>query len=109
MKVVSIRDIHIGIGIPKIIVPLIGRTIEELLLEIKSLQTNFEIIEWRADFLEGIEDITKVKKTLSTLREVLYPTPLLFTFRTHREGGNKIIEDILLRNPSSRSDENKRS
>lgn len=93
MKVVSIRDIHIGIGIPKVIVPLIGRTIEELLLEIKSLQTNFEIIEWRADFLEEIEDITKVKKTLSTLREVLYPTPLLFTFRTHREGGSKIIED----------------
>ena len=78
MKVVSIRDIHIGIGIPKVIVPLIGRTIEELLLEIKSLQTNFEIIEWRADFLEGIEDINKVKKTLLHCEMISHPSSIYF-------------------------------
>lgn len=94
MKVVSIRDVHIGKGIPKIIVPLMGRTLEELLLEIRSLdQTNFDIVEWRADLIEDIEDLTKVRQTLSIIREELYPTPLLFTFRTHREGGNKTIED----------------
>ncbi|MFJ7827339.1 type I 3-dehydroquinate dehydratase [Psychrobacillus sp. NPDC096623] len=94
MKVVSIRDIHIGKGAPKVIVPLMGRTLDELLLEIKTIkQINLDIVEWRADLLDDIEDITKVKQTLAVIREELYPIPLLFTFRTHREGGNKTIED----------------
>lgn len=94
MKVVSIRDIHIGKGIPKVIVPLMGKTLEELLLEVKTIkQINLDIVEWRADLLEDIEDLTKVKQTLAILREELYPIPLLFTFRTHREGGHKTIED----------------
>ena len=94
MKIVSIRDIHIGKGTPKIIVPLIGKNLEELLSEISTIkQINLDIVEWRADLLEDIEDITKVKQTLSIIREELYPIPLLFTFRSHREGGNKTIED----------------
>lgn len=94
MKVVSIRDIHIGKGAPKVIVPLMGKTLEELLLEIKTIkQINLDIVEWRADLLEDIEDLTKVKQILTMIREELYPIPLLFTFRTHREGGNKTIED----------------
>lgn len=94
MKIVSIRDVHIGKGVPKVIVPLMGKTLEELLLEVKAItQTNLDIVEWRADLLEDIEDLTIVKQTLTALREELYPIPLLFTFRSHREGGNKIIED----------------
>lgn len=94
MKVVSIRDIHIGEGVPKVIVPLMGNTLEELLLEIQKIkQVNLDIVEWRADLLEDIEDLTKVYQTLSVIRKELYPIPLLFTFRTHREGGNKTMED----------------
>ncbi|QUG43333.1 type I 3-dehydroquinate dehydratase [Psychrobacillus sp. INOP01] len=94
MKVVTIRDIHIGKGIPKVIVPLIGTTLEELLLEINTIkQIKLDIVEWRADLLGDIEDLTKVKQALSIIRKELYPIPLLFTFRTHREGGNKTIED----------------
>lgn len=94
MKVVSIRDIHIGEGVPKVIVPLMGNTLEELLLEIQKIkQVNLDIVEWRADLLEDIEDLTKVNQVLSVIRKELYPIPLLFTFRTHREGGNKTMED----------------
>lgn len=94
MKVVSIRDIHIGEGVPKVIVPLMGNNLEELLLEIQKIkQVNLDIVEWRADLLEDIEDLTKVYQTLSVIRKELYPIPLLFTFRTHREGGNKTMED----------------
>ncbi|WP_277584838.1 type I 3-dehydroquinate dehydratase [Psychrobacillus antarcticus] len=94
MQIVSIRDVHIGKGVPKVIVPLMGTTLKELLFEIKTIKRlNLDIVEWRADLLEDIEDLTKVKQTLSVLREELYPIPLLFTFRTHREGGNKTIED----------------
>ena len=94
MKIVSIRDIHIGEGVPKIIVPLMGRNVEQLLIEIKTIkQVVPDIVEWRADVLEEIENIEVVKETVSTIREALFPIPLLFTFRSHREGGNKIIED----------------
>ncbi|GGA38986.1 type I 3-dehydroquinate dehydratase [Psychrobacillus lasiicapitis] len=94
MKIVSIRDIHIGEGVPKIIVPLMGRNEEQLLLEIKTIkQAAPDIVEWRADMLEEIENLEVVKKTASTIRDALFPIPLLFTFRSHREGGNKIIDD----------------
>ena len=94
MKIISIRDVHIGEGVPKIIVPLMGRNVEQLLLEIKTIkQAAPDIVEWRADALEKIDNLEVVKETLSTIREALLPTPLLFTFRSHREGGNKHIED----------------
>ncbi|MFF2753780.1 type I 3-dehydroquinate dehydratase [Psychrobacillus sp. NPDC058041] len=94
MKIVSIRDIHIGKDIPKIIVPLMGKNTDQLLLEIKTIkQSSPDIVEWRADMLEEIEDIDTVKSTLSAIRNALFPTPLLFTFRSHREGGNKKITD----------------
>jgi 3-dehydroquinate dehydratase-1 len=94
LKIVSIRNIHIGEGVPKIIVPLMGRNVEQLLMEIKTIkQATPDIVEWRADALEEIDNLEVVKETLSTIREALFPTPLLFTFRSHREGGNKLIED----------------
>lgn len=94
MKIVSIRDIHIGEGVPKIIIPLMGKNVEQLLEEIKTIkQAAPDIVEWRADVLEGIENFEIVKGALSAVRDALFPIPLLFTFRSHREGGNKIIED----------------
>lgn len=94
MKIISIRDIHIGQGIPKVIVPLMGKNLDELLFEIKTItQASHDIVEWRADILEDVENIEFVKKVLTAIREALFPTPLLFTFRSYREGGNKQIED----------------
>lgn len=94
MKIVSVREIHIGEGVPKIIVPLMGKNVEQLLGEIKTIkQATPDIVEWRADALEEIENLEVVKESLSTIRDALFPIPLLFTFRSHREGGNKIIED----------------
>ncbi|TQR21598.1 type I 3-dehydroquinate dehydratase [Psychrobacillus vulpis] len=94
MKIVSIRNIHVGEGIPKIIVPLMGKNTDQLLLEIKTIKkASPDIVEWRVDVLDEVENINVVKQTLSIIRETLFPTPLLFTFRTHREGGNKVIDD----------------
>ena len=94
MKIVSIRNIRIGEGIPKVIVPLMGKNKEQLLLEIDMIKkATPDVVEWRVDVLEEVENIIAVKETLLLVREALFPTPLLFTFRSHREGGNKIIED----------------
>ncbi|MEI4771337.1 type I 3-dehydroquinate dehydratase [Psychrobacillus sp. FJAT-51614] len=94
MKVISIRNIHIGEGLPKIIVPLMGKNLEQLLSEINTIkQAGPDIVEWRADVLDEVENLEEVLEVISTIHEALYPTPLLFTFRSHREGGNKKITD----------------
>lgn len=92
-KIISIRKVHIGEGMPKIIVPLMGTNKDQLIVEVNAIkQVNPDIVEWRADMLEAIENLSEVKKVLSCLRDELYPIPLLFTFRSHHEGGNKHID-----------------
>lgn len=91
-KVVTVRDIKIGEGIPKICVPLVGKTREELIEEILELkEISLDLVEWRADFYEDVENIDKVKETLKELRKLLLNTPILFTFRSRKEGGEKEV------------------
>ena len=93
MNTVKVRNIEIGAGIPKICVPIVGVTREEILaaaVNIKS--TKADVVEWRVDWYEDIFDFTKIEATMQALREVLGEMPILFTFRTSKEGGEKAIE-----------------
>ena len=49
------------------------------------------MVEWRADWFEEAADPAAVDEVLRELRGALGNTPLLFTFRTLREGGEKAI------------------
>lgn len=49
-------------------------------------------MEWRVDWFEGVFDFDQVKDVAQALRDVLQDTPILFTFRTAKEGGEKAIE-----------------
>jgi 3-dehydroquinate dehydratase-1 len=89
---VKVRNVKLGEGIPKIAVPLMGRTNEELIDDVKYLKTiSLDIVEWRIDYYKDVENIEKVKEILSELRAALEDIPLLVTFRTAREGGEKEI------------------
>jgi 3-dehydroquinate dehydratase I len=91
-KTVTVRNLTIGEGIPKICVPLVGETIAQLEEEAVFLKTiDLDLVEWRVDFFEHVEDIEKVKAVLVAIRSILPDTPLIFTFRSHKEGGNKEI------------------
>jgi len=93
MNVVEVRNIKIGEGIPKICVPIVGITKEDIINEASTFHhIPVDIAEWRADWFEDGFDIQKVKDILSDLRAVLEEIPLLFTFRTSREGGEKSLE-----------------
>jgi len=93
MNTVKVRNIEIGSGIPKICVPIVAKTKSEIIAEAKSLATfPVDIVEWRVDWFESVYDIEKVKEVLCELRETLRDMPILFTFRTKREGGEKAIE-----------------
>lgn len=92
MKTVMLRNVEIGVGAPKVIVPIVGKTREEILEKAKELtQIPLHVVEWRADFYEDVFDTEAVLNTLHSLRVCLGETALLFTFRTKREGGEKEI------------------
>lgn len=95
MNPVVIRDVKIGEGMPKICVPIVGVTKEEIINEAKNIKTiSADLVEWRADWFDGVWNFSEVKDVLKCLREELGNMPLLFTFRTAKEGGEKAIDDV---------------
>ena len=93
MNTVRIRDIEIGAGAPKVIVPIVGITKEDIIEEAKTFDSiPIDVVEWRVDWFEGVFDFAKVEDVLKDLRAVLGNIPLLMTFRTSKEGGEKAIE-----------------
>ena len=93
MNPVVVRNVAIGEGIPKICVPIVGKTREEILDAAKKiLPIGADVVEWRVDWYEDIFDFEKVEETAKQLREALGEIPILFTFRTSKEGGEKAIE-----------------
>lgn len=92
MNIINVRNIKIGEGIPKICVPIVAHTKGEILAEAARItEVPADVVEWRVDWYDEVEDITAVCKTAEALRSTLGDLPLLFTFRTAREGGEKEI------------------
>ena len=93
-NIVEVRNLKLGEGIPKICVPLVGKTNEEILEEAKFLKNvKFDLIEWRVDHYENVEDLEKVKEIVKALREEVGETVILFTFRSKKEGGELEVSD----------------
>ena len=83
---------EIGMGIPKICIPITGETREEIFLDIEEIQRQKpDLAEWRADCYEEGEKVEKVLEMLRTINDRLGQIPLLFTFRTAGEGGCREI------------------
>lgn len=92
MNTVKVRDIEIGAGAPKIIVPIVGVT-----KTISSKKQNFPFdSSWRCRMacrlVRGVFDFAQVEDVLKDLREAPPAIPLLMIFRTSKEGGEKAIE-----------------
>ena len=95
MKTVQIRNVMIGEGRPKICVPIVGKTQEEILLEAKKItHTPADVVEWRVDWYDDCFQQSQVEDTAKKLQSILNGLPLLFTFRTAKEGGEKEISTV---------------
>jgi 3-dehydroquinate dehydratase-1 len=92
---VTVRGVEIGTGKPKICVSNIGKTKEEILkLTADYNKIPMDVMEWRVDWFEDVEDTAKVIETAKEIRNVLDDAkPLLFTFRTSKEGGEYQLPD----------------
>ena len=94
MEPVVVRGVAIGEGVPKVCVPIVGSTREEIRRDAElCVKFSADLVEWRADWYEDILDFEKTKEVLKELRSILGEIPIIFTFRTMREGGEKQIED----------------
>lgn len=92
MTPVMIRTTAIGAGIPKICVPIVGKTKEEIVSEASRIaQLPADLVEWRADWYEHVDDVDDVRQLLVELRQLLGEKVFLFTFRTAAEGGAREI------------------
>ena len=91
---VTVKNVKIGEGNTKIFIPIVGETQDEIVNEAKNIKSlSPDVVEWRVDFYENVESIDYVLETLTKLRKILNNIPILFTFRTIREGGNKAVSD----------------
>lgn len=86
---VSVRNIVLGEGIPKICIPLVSTCLDALLNDMKkALDHSADLIEWRVDWMDDIFKEGYLEEILPAVRKTAGDTPLLFTFRTKKEGGN---------------------
>ncbi len=93
MNTVTVKNVVIGDGIPKICIPIVATTKEDIIKEAKNLlMFPVDVVEWRVDWFEHVVDFAQVKSVLLELNRVLTNIPLLFTFRTMNEGGVKEFE-----------------
>ena len=92
MDPVIVNNLEIGTGIPKICVPLVAKSREEVLEQAEALRDlPVDLAEWRFDHFYEVSSLSllTVLTFLSELRKALGEIPLIFTFRTAEEGGQK--------------------
>jgi 3-dehydroquinate dehydratase-1 len=93
-KIIDIRGRKLGAETPLICTPLVGRTRERVLAEAATVVAKKpDVIEWRVDFFDAIGDASAVLETAKALRTAVGDTPLLFTRRSIKEGGEPIAID----------------
>lgn len=92
MKTVTVKDLVIGAGAPKIIVSLMAKDIARVKSEALAYrETDFDILEWRVDHFADLSNVESVMAAAKILRETMPEKPLLFTFRSAKEGGEQAI------------------
>lgn len=86
IQTIRVKEVEIGTGSPKICVPVQGKTKEEIIEQIAKIkEIHCDLIEWRSDAFETIQ--TDLEEILDIFQNQLGQKPLIFTYRTLKEGG----------------------
>ncbi|MGT2948141.1 type I 3-dehydroquinate dehydratase [Streptococcus devriesei] len=94
-KTVTVGNVTLGEGRPKILVPIVGKTESEILTTAEQFRDlDCDIIEWRVDFYDQAQSPADVA-SLSHKVKAAVQKPLLVTFRSKKEGGELEISDDL--------------
>lgn len=92
-KSLKVKDVVIGAGTPKIIVPITATSASDAQQAAEKIAQAAEVdmAEFRIDFQDKAFDGQAMAALTRTLSTTLRGKPLLATFRTHTEGGQKDI------------------
>lgn len=91
---VTVKNITFQEGETLICVPLIGKTTDEILGNAHgTVDAGADIIEWRVDHFAQVREMAQVMAALAEIRGALKALPLLFTFRSKKEGGETELSD----------------
>lgn len=91
---ITIRNRVIGGADPLICLPLSGSEPAALLTQAEETAAmRPDLVEWRADRIESLDDANAVGRLLAELRTTLGEIPLIFTCRSLAEGGFRPIDN----------------
>ena len=83
LESLKIRNMELGVGKPKICVPLTGSNPVELKSEADAaMEKSIDLVEWRGDCFHNIHNLTEMERTAKILRQQMGEIPILFTCRT---------------------------
>lgn len=93
MGLVRLGDVVLGEGRVKVIVPITGSTARELVAQASALADHApDIVEWRVDHFVDAPDVGAVLAAAEGVVAALEGRPLVFTFRTAAQGGERTID-----------------
>ena len=88
MQPLTIKNVSIGEGAPKVIVSLMAAHVDDAIAQgLAALETGADCLEWRADFCENVHDVQSMALDAAALRSAFPDALLLFTFRSTTQGG----------------------
>ncbi len=95
MRTVGVKNVVLGEGRPKILVPIAATTSADAIAAAARLgaEAGLDIIEFRVDYLDIAFDTPRLARLTRTVAEVAPGKPLLVTFRTKAEGGAAALSD----------------
>lgn len=105
MKTVNARGVVFGEGRPKVMTSLCGSDAAGMIKQARFAKAlPVDVLEWRIDFLDEAYDIDSVVDWRQKLRAAVGDdTPILMTFRTAKEGGEKPWSPRCMPTSTSRS------
>lgn len=91
-NIVEVKGVRFGEGMPKICIPLVAITLEELLEKAEEVkEEQFDLVEVRMDFIpKEFYQKDLLKQTFKQLQHKI-SQPILATFRSKGEGGEQEI------------------
>ena len=90
----QVKGITFGKGMPVICIPVVERTEDAILAQIRKLtEQNTAMIEWRVDHFDRIGSADAVRDLLEQIRPLVTKTVFLFSIRTVKQGGLASIDE----------------
>ena len=97
-EILNVKGFEIGNGKPMICVPVMAETKDEIVKLIrKYVADGVDMIEWRIDAFEDLEDVNKLRDVFESVRALLYKTIFVYTYRSKEQGGNGNVSEEQLK------------